>query len=164
MEHELTLDRGRSFAQIVYQVMIVEKRVTVEEAAKRLGMGYDALYARVNGRTTFTADEIAALIALVPDARMVSYLLRHSNLVAVERVDEALEDAESEIIRATHRILLEAADVLEAVDHAVQDKRIDHREALTIQAEIEVAERALLTLRQHVRAVLTGKSGDRAVC
>lgn len=55
---------------------------------------------------------------------------------------------------ATHRILIEAADVLEAVDHAFNDKRIDHREALKIQQEIEVAERALLALREHIRATI----------
>lgn len=153
MESRIRLDRGRSFAQIVYQVLVVEKVVSLEKAAVALGMGYDALYARINGRTHFTADEIAALISCVPDPRLVGYLLRHSNLVAIERVDGA-DDAEQEITRATHRILIEAADVLEAVDHALKDNRIDHREALTIQAEIEVAERALLTLREHVRAVV----------
>lgn len=154
MEQKIRLDRGRSFAQIVYQVVVVEKIVALEQAAAALGMGYDALYARINGRTHFTADEIAALIACVPDPRLVGYLLRHSNLVAVERVDGELDDAEQEIMRATHRILIEAADVLEAVDHAFKDKRIDHREAMTIQQEIEVAERALLTLREHIRAVV----------
>ncbi len=73
-----------------------------------------------------------ALIACVPDPRLVGYLLRHSNLVAVERVDGEPDDAEQEIMRATHRILIEAADVLEAVDHAFKDKRINHREALKI--------------------------------
>lgn len=154
MESRIRLDRGRSFAQIVYQVVVTEKVVPLERAAAALGMGYDALYARINGRTHFTADEIAALIACVPDPRLVGYLLRHSNLVAVERVDGEPDDAEQEIMRATHRILIEAADVLEAVDHAFKDKRIDHREALKIQQEIEVAERALLTLCEHVRAVV----------
>lgn len=154
MDDRIRLDRGRSFAQIVYQVVVAEKVVPLEKAAAALGMGYDALYARINGRTHFTADEIAALIACVPDPRLVGYLLRHSNLVAVERVESAADEAEQEIIRATHRILIEAADVLEAVDQALTDKRIDHREALTIQQEIEVAERALLTLREHVRSVL----------
>lgn len=154
MDERIRLDRGRSFAQIVYQVVITEKVVPLEKAAAALGMGYDALYARINGRTHFTADEIAALIACVPDPRLVGYLLRHSNLVAVERVEGALDDAEQEIMRATHRILIEAADVLEAVDHAFKDKRIDHRDAMIIQKEIEVAERALLTLREHIRAVV----------
>lgn len=154
MDERIRLDRGRSFAQIVYQVVITEKVVPLEKAAAALGMGYDALYARINGRTHFTADEIAALIACVPDPRLVGYLLRHSNLVAVERVEGEMEDAEQEIMRATHRILIEAADVLEAVDHAFKDKRIDHRDAMIIQKEIEVAERALLTLREHIRAVV----------
>lgn len=99
METKIRLDRGRSFAQIVYQVVIAEKVVPLEKAASALGLGYDALYARINGRTHSTADEIAALIACVPDPRLVGYLLRHSNLVAVERVEGEPDDAEQEIMR-----------------------------------------------------------------
>jgi hypothetical protein len=51
MERSIRLDRGRSFAQIVYQVVVVEKVVPLDQAAASLGMGYDALYARINGRT-----------------------------------------------------------------------------------------------------------------
>ncbi|WP_187968867.1 phage regulatory CII family protein [Aquibium microcysteis] len=142
MTTTISLDRGRSFAQIVYQVLVVEKVVSLEQAAGALGMGYDALYARIIGRTLFTADEIAALIACVPDPRLIGYLLRHSNFVAVERVDGRLDDAEQGIIRATHRILIEAACVLETVDAALQDKRIEHREAIESQVEIDIAERA----------------------
>lgn len=91
MDRNLTLDRGQTFAQIAYQVLVAEKVVSVEKAAARLGMGYDALYARISGRTLFSADEIAALIACVPDHRLVTYLLRHSNLIAVERVDDGLQ-------------------------------------------------------------------------
>lgn len=148
------LDRGRSFAQLAYQILVVEKARTVEQAAAAMGMRYDALYARLNGRTVFSADEIAKLVGITRDPRLVSHLLRESNFLAVERVDGPLDDPEQEIVRATHRILLEAADVLEAVDGAFQDKRLDHREARVIQREIEVAERALVTLREHIRAFL----------
>lgn len=147
------LDRGRAFAQIIYQLLVVEKKITLEEAARRVGLGYDALYARLNGRTVLSADEVAGLIAAIPDPRPITYLLRNSRYLAVERIEGALDNPEPEIIRATHRIILEAADVLEAVDSAFKDGRIDHREALLIQREIESAERALVSLREHVRAL-----------
>lgn len=148
------LDRGRNFAQLAYQILIVEKSVTVDRAAVGMGLGYDALYARLVGRTVFSADEISRLVAVTQEPRLVAYLLRESNFLAVERVDGPLDDPEQEIVRATHRILLEAADVLEAVDAAFTDKRLDHREARIIQREIETAERALVTLREHVRGYL----------
>ncbi|MCY1669027.1 hypothetical protein OU993_26755 [Rhizobium sp. SL86] len=146
-------DRGAEFAQLIYQLLVVEKRVSVEQAARAIGMGTDALYARLNGRTVFSADEIAALLGSIPDPRPLAYLVKQSRYLAVERVSGALDDPETDIIRATHRILLEAADVLEAVDTAIHDGRIDHRDALVIQREIEVAERALVSLREHVRAL-----------
>jgi hypothetical protein len=147
------LDRGKSFSQLVYQVLVVEKKVRIEHAAKAVGLGYDAFYARVNGRTIFSPDEVAKLIACLSDPRLVAYLLRDSRFLAVERVDGPLEDPEEEVVRATHRIMIEAADVLQAVDDALQDKRIDHREVLVIQKEIEIAERALVTLRERVRSL-----------
>ncbi|CAH0343033.1 phage regulatory CII family protein [Rhizobium sp. CECT 9324] len=145
------LDRGKSFAQLVYQVLVVERKLTVATAAAEIGLGYDAFHARISGRTLFSADEISKLIAAVPDARLVAYLLRDSSFTAVERIKDPLENPEDSVVRATHRILIETADVLEAVDEALQDKRIDHRDALSIQKEIEVAERALVSLREHVR-------------
>lgn len=147
------LDRGRGFSRIVYQLLVVEKRLTMEQAATGVGLGYDALHARVHGRTLFSADEVAKLIAVLPDPRLVSYLLNQSRFIAIERVEQPLSDPEDEIFRATHRILIEAADVLEAVDDALKDRRIDHREALSIQKEIEIAERALVSLREHVRSL-----------
>ena len=151
---DVSLDRGREFAQLVYQLLVVERKKSMDDVAATIGLGYDAFYARVIGRTVFSADEVAKIIAQVRDPRLVSYLLRESNFLAVERVDGPLDDPEQEIVRATHRILLEAADVLEAVDGAFQDKRLDHREARVIQREIEVAERALVTLREHIRAFI----------
>ncbi len=147
------LDRGKGFRQIVYQVLVVEKSPALEDVAHKIGIGYDALHARVHGRTNFSADEIALLIAHVPDVRLVSYLLGQSKFVAVERFDRPLADAEDEISRATHRMLIEACDVLEVVDVALRDRRIDHREVASIQQEIETAERALVSLRERVRAL-----------
>jgi len=148
-------DRGKTFAQIVYQLIIVEKRRDLRDLANVLGLQYDALYARVNGRTAFSADEIAGLIAHLPDPRLAAYLLRESRFLAVERVEKKTEEEEEvDIIHATNRLLIEASDVLEAIDMAFRDRRIDHREARVIANEIEVAERALVSLREKIRSFL----------
>ncbi|MGR9400212.1 phage regulatory CII family protein [Rhizobium leguminosarum] len=146
--------RGQEFSQLAYQILVVERSYSLQQVARDIGLGYDALHARINGRTVFSADEIAKLIGIVQDPRLVAYILRHSKFVGVVRVDGPLDDPEQEIMRATHRILLEAADVLEAVDDAFKDKRLNHREARIIQKEIETTERALITLREHVRHYL----------
>lgn len=60
---------------------------------------------------------------------------------------------EEQIHRGATRIVIEATDVLESVEAALRDGRIDHRDALMLRQEIEVAERALASLRTLVRKV-----------
>ena len=53
-----------------------------------------------------------------------------------------------------------AADVLEAVEEALTDKRLDHRDALEIRAEIEAAERALASLGETLRRMHPNLAGE----
>lgn len=76
---------GEDFAHIVYTLLVVEKQKTIEEAASALGMSYASLHSRLIGRSPFSADEIRALIAMLPDPRLVSYLLDGSAFVAAKR-------------------------------------------------------------------------------
>lgn len=149
-----TSDRGRDFADLVYQVLIAEKRYSAERVAEAIGLGYDALYSRIRNRVIFSADELRALVAVAPDPRFVAYLLRGTAFVAAERAAPEA-DAEGEAIhRGATRIILEAADVLEAVEIALRDGRIDHKDALDIRREIEIAERALASLRVRIGKTL----------
>ena len=147
-------DRGEEFASIAHRIFVTERRFSLEQVAAKMGLTYDALYARLRNRIRFTADEIRLLLAAAPDGRLVSYLLRDSPFVAAERIDPGLDDEEEQVLRATHRIVVEATDVLEAVDTALRDHKIDHRDARLINDEIEVAERALVSLRKRIEAFL----------
>jgi len=150
----LPSDRGRSFADLVYTVLVAEKRFSMPAVAAALGLTYDSLYARIRNRVIFSADEVRALVAFAPDPRFVAYMLRGTAFVAADRVSPAA-DAEGEAIhRGATRIVLEAADVLEAVENALRDGRVDHRDALDIRREIEIAERALASLRVRIARVL----------
>ncbi len=142
--------RGKEFADLVHQVTVMEKRYRLEAIAPSMGLSYDALHARVHNRVSFTAEEIRHLIAVAPDPRFVTYLLRGTRYVAAERpeaVDEPVPDA---VLRGATRIVIEATDVLEAVEFALGDGRIDHRDGLAILKEIEIAERALASLRTRI--------------
>jgi hypothetical protein len=57
---------------------------------------------------------------------------------------------------AAHRVVVEAATVLNSLEAALADNRIDHREAAALQADIEEAERALATIREAVKSLGRG--------
>ena len=144
--------RGNDFAGLVYQILVAEKRWSVEEIAPQLGLTYDTLYARVRNRVTFSADEICKLICVAPDPRFVAYLLRGSPFVAADRVEGPDHSDDEAIHRGATRIVIEATDVLVAIEEALRDQQINHREKTVIHREIEIAERALASLREKIRA------------
>ncbi len=154
---DVLVERGKQFADIAYTVLVVEKRHPVAEVAAALGMGYAALHARLINRTCFSADEIRALVAAVPDPRLVGYLLEGSAFVAADRIAHA-SGLTVEIHRGAARVVIGAADVLKSVDEALDDWTIDHQEGRLILDEIMKAERALASLRLAVAKTGTRKS------
>ncbi|GJE25732.1 phage regulatory CII family protein [Methylobacterium organophilum] len=147
--------RGEEFAQLAHRILVTEGIYSLHDTARRLGWDYHVLHARVSNRVVFSADEICRLISVVPDPRLVSCLLRGTRFVAAERVepDPVTQASREAIYRASHRMIIEAADVIEAIDDALQDGHIDHREAITVRREIESAERALASLGEHIRQI-----------
>lgn len=156
----MSTGRGSEFAALAYSVIVTEKRFSAKKVAMEMGLGYDALHARLVNRTPFSAEEIRRLIRAAPDSRLVGWLLRGTSFVGADRCSapaatDAADSSDAEAIhRSATRIVLEAADVLESVERALADSRIDHRDALEIRQEIEIAERALASLGQHLRTVV----------
>ena len=146
----MTIDRGRDFADLVYTVLIVEKKWPLKEVADRMEMQYATLHARLHQRVMFSPEEIRALIHAAPDVRFIAYFLDDSRFVAVDRtVLQGDSLAETVHLGAT-RTVIEATDVLRVVEKSLQDGHIDHRERLRIQKEIADAERALAALRHRL--------------
>jgi hypothetical protein len=143
-------ERGRAFADLVYTVLVAEKRWPLKEVAKRMGMQYATLHARLHRRVVFSPEEVRELIAAAPDIRFVSFFLEETPFLAVDRT--ALpEGSEIETLHlGATRTVLEAADVLRAVEKALDDARIDHRERAKIGKEIAEAEHALAALRNRL--------------
>lgn len=146
-------ERGAAFAALVHQVVIDERRFPAKAVAAALGLSEHVFYARTSNRVPFSAEEIRALLAAAPDPRLVAYLLRGTPYVAADRLSTDAEPVEQQIHRGATRIVIEATDVLESVEAALRDGRIDHRDAVMLRQEIEVAERALASLRTLVRQV-----------
>ncbi|NOD97158.1 hypothetical protein GS610_08045 [Ruegeria sp. HKCCD6228] len=142
--------RGNEFASLVHRILTTEAQFSSKDVARNMGLEYDAFYARLRNRTVFSANEIKDLLSAMPDARLVSYFLEETNFVAGDRIETSGHDDEENLYRATNRIVLEATEVMRAMHLALADHRVDHQEALIIQAEIEEAERALVALRMHI--------------
>ncbi|MDM9624033.1 phage regulatory CII family protein [Rhizobium sp. S96] len=147
--------RGSEFANIVYTILVVEKSPDVAVVAAGLGISYSTLHSRLINRTCFSADEIRALLQVVPDARLVAYLLQDSAFVAADR-PQLYEDSSPEayadsIQRRATRAVVEVTDVLEVVDAALAGGRMDHRYETLLLDEIDEAERALASLRVRLQ-------------
>lgn len=143
--------RGGEFAQLVHSIVIAEKKPPASHAAAAMGLDYHTFYARITNRVPFTAEEIRELLRAVPDPRLVSFLLRGTPYVPADRSEPLREGDEEAIHRGATRIVIEATDILEAVETALRDGKIDHRDVIAIRSEIEIAERALATLRARLR-------------
>ncbi len=85
----MTRKRGEEFAQLVHQVLVMEK------VANTCGITYDTFYARITNRVTFSAEELKRLIRAAPDPRFAAYLLANTPFIAAERPEiEKIDDAQ----------------------------------------------------------------------
>ncbi|NOD62113.1 MULTISPECIES: phage regulatory CII family protein [unclassified Ruegeria] len=142
--------RGADFASLVHRILTTDTKYSSKNIAAQMGMKYDAFYSRLRNRTLFSADEIQDLIRVMPDVRLVAYLLEETRFVAADRVSTEGDVEEEHLYRATNRIVLEASEVMRAMHQALADHTVDHQEAIKIRLEIEEAERALVALRVHI--------------
>ena len=150
-----TGDRGQAFAALVHRLLTGGGHTDIEATARAMGMPYHTFYNRLRNTTPFSADEIRRLLAVMPDARLLHFLLEGTPFVPAERIETIAPSEDIDIQRGAERIAIEAADVLRATYQALVDQRIDHRDARLIRDEIDVAERALASLRHHLDMLLT---------
>jgi Phage regulatory protein CII (CP76) len=157
----IIMSRGEDFADLVHRVLVNDDRYSLATAASGMGMLYETLYARVRNRTCFSAEEIRSLIKTVPDPRIVSYFLEATGFVAVERpATRDVGGPEIELLPAAHRLVFGASDVLKLLEAALREGKVDHREAIKIEGELDALERVLLALREKIKAQRGGAAED----
>ena len=139
-----------AFADLVYTVLVAEKKWPLKEVAEAMGMLYATLHARLHQRVAFSPEEIRALIAAAPDIRFAAYFLEGTPFIAIDGYAEPTDDSPESVHLGATKTVLEAADVLRAVEQSLDDNHIDHREKARIGKEIAEAERALATLRHRL--------------
>lgn len=133
------------FARTAHRLVITEKRITAEALAETVGLSYDQLYARLSGRVPFRPSEACAILAALPDRDLALSLLIGTPFVPADRA--APGAGISTLIDLTHRVVIEAADLLREVKHGLEDGRIDHRDRARLLTETRSAESVLASLR-----------------
>jgi hypothetical protein len=136
------------FAQLVYQLVVVEKQKNLSEVATELDLTYATMHARLNRRVHFRPAEIRKLIKLLGDTRLVMHFLEETPFVVAERADA--DTNVRDVLSLTHRNLFQIVEILRQVRDAVDDGQIDHRERMKLLDEIEEAEIALASLKAAV--------------
>ncbi|MEQ8585017.1 MAG: phage regulatory CII family protein [Thalassobaculaceae bacterium] len=140
-----------AFAALVHRVLVSERKWSVEQVAQDMGMSYEMLYARLVGRTAFKPAEIGALLRAAPDKRFVRQLLAYTIFLAVDRTPFDGLPEEKSLERGGIRAVIESAGVMEAIEEALRDNKVDHVDRLRVADEIDDAEAALAGLRARLQ-------------
>jgi hypothetical protein len=142
--------RHCAFAMLAYQLLVVEKLISLEDAAERLGLTYATLHGRLTGRTRFRAEEIRHLIAITPDQRLLQFFADDSGYVLARKPDGTVDEASS-IRQAVAASVREAIDVMQVVVASLEAGTfLDHRDRAAILKEVREAEGAIATVRVAV--------------
>jgi hypothetical protein len=150
-----------TFSNLVKKVM-QDRKVTMQKLAAMLDMKYDALSSRFRSNgSPFSPDEVRNIIRALPDVRLVNYILSGTDYIGAERADDdedpvhALRDLRETAIRMS----IEAADANHAILRALEDGKICHNDFFLLEQELETAEGAVVTVKQHVRMLIDKPSG-----
>ena len=143
------------FHEILYQILIQEKQTPVKAFAHLIGIPESTFYAKLKGSGSFSAAELRQIIQKLPDVRLVNWLFANTKYIPVDRTDaepSAINPFES-LRRTALIMLIEASEAADQIETALLDNGIDRQEIEAIKFDIENAERAIATLREHVRQV-----------
>ena len=141
--------RPDGFAQLIYQMLVVEKLAPVGQVADALRLTPSALYGRMHGRSRFRLEEVRALIVLLDDQRLLRWFCDDSRYVVARR--PAGDAAGQAVLPATVDALHGAIDLMKIVVSALEDgPRLDHRDRAAILKEVKEAETAIANLRAAV--------------
>ena len=140
-------DAGSVFFSIVHQILVVEKRYSVREIAASLGMSYAAFYARISGRGSFTPEELRRLLQLVPDQRLVDWLLAKSAFMPVARVGKSHPDLSISALEHATQTAERALSIVKDLSTAAVEETVDGECWKRIDGQISEMERSVATLR-----------------
>ena len=150
-----------SFARLVSLILTVDKtaEANIDSIAHKMGITASTLRSRIrhdDQRTKFTIDELKSLIQATEDLRLVDFFLEETSFIVSRRISQSgngkVEDIKTATRDGADDAMIETADVLETVLHALKDGNLGHREKAKIISEIEGAERSLASLKAVLEA------------
>ncbi len=146
-------DQGKSFATLLYKLLIVEEVQSVKQVAAALGMKEQSLYSRLYGRVRFSVEESRDILRILSDVRVADFMLDGSDFVAVSRSEEHASEGEG-VRNQASSTLFDVTDLMREVEVSLSDDgRIDHREKVKIEERLLEAERSLTALRKTVKGL-----------
>lgn len=145
-DQDMSSEPRSAFFVLVHQILVKEKLYPVREIAARFGMSYAAFYARVSGRGAFSPEEINRLIRLVPDARLVDWLLSNSSFIAAPRPDEIGADLGTSAMEHAVRSVERGLVIIKELSEAAAGSHLDEDRRERIKVQIEEIQRGLATL------------------
>ncbi|MEP1340605.1 MAG: phage regulatory CII family protein [Ekhidna sp.] len=147
--------KEKGFSEILYQILVSEKKMQVKELAPKIGIREPTFYARLRGHGTFSPKEVKAILHELPDMRLINWFLSGTRFIPVDRIDAnpQIEGTVESLRKTALLMLIEASEAANQIEVALADNRIDYKEAKLIRSDLETAERAIAALREHVRQV-----------
>jgi len=139
------------FRKLAHRIFTRGDNTAIKDVAVSLGYGYHKLYSRFRGTAAFKPHEIKALIQQHNGPELIEYFLVDTQYFVAPRPNVTGNNVKDIEQGAVHTVL-EAVDVLRAVERSMRDQKIDHRDKLEILTEIKEAEGALASLRSLVES------------
>ncbi|WP_374763748.1 phage regulatory CII family protein [Yunchengibacter salinarum] len=139
---------GFEFAAYVHRLLTGGDGMRITDVAEATGLSYDVLYSRLSQRVHFRPAEIRRLFLAMKDPRLLDYFVEDSEHMIVRRMDAGcpVETVQEGTLQGTIRM----GDIARAIQKALEDQRIDHRDKAAILTEVKEAEEALASLRAYL--------------
>jgi hypothetical protein len=153
MSHERSLS---PLAALLRQILLIEKRRPLGEVAAAMGIEYSNLYGRVTGRVQLNAEELSALLRVLPDPRILDLLLSDTPFVAVVRPDggdnHPVASAAELGLRSIEEIIAASHDIVAALNN----DDLDGSARTRVEGHVAEAQRHLASLRLALQSVSAG--------
>ena len=123
------------FQQLLYRKFLLERRWRVEEIAHQLNVGRSTMYAWIDGERTFPVDLVGLLSRVTGDHEFVEFVVRDTGftLAPLPGAGMDIRHLESEALD----VAKQAGRVVEAVQDAIVDGRVDTRDCASIRHAVD---------------------------
>lgn len=142
-----TVRQTSEFAAVLHRILTRDRTRSMRDIAVALGLSYPAFYARLSGRVPFSIDEARAVLAEIPDHRLVDALLAGTRFGGFERAQLRGGSTRVGPFETALQVVQHLTTLMQGLSIGIERDEIER--------QILEAERGLAALRQilpHARA------------